>query len=238
MTPDIRQFYLFSKVSDAALDTFLKGSRVQTLQEGDIIYDVGDEPDWVYLVVEGAVRLEVPLPDGDSLFLGVAPSATLFGEHEALCHTYSVARISAVGELKLLCVPKANFLHLFKTEPEFTQLLAQQLAMSMRMLCLATAHHFNSRTDKKLASLLIHLADRVGEERPEGIHLKIKLSQEELAQMIASTRQTVNKYLQAWRKQGWIGMNQGMIDIFHMAELRELSSEELIKELRVKLEGI
>lgn len=236
MNPDIRQFYLFSKISENAAQAFLNGSRVHALQDGDLIYDVGEEPDFVFLVLEGAVRLEVPLPDGDSLFLGVAPAATLVGDHEALCHTYSVARVSAVGHTQLLYVPKSNFLHLFKTEPEFTQLLAQQFAMGMRMLCLAGAHHFNSRVDKKLASLLLHLADRVGEERPEGTRLKIKLSQDELANMVSSTRQTVNKYLQAWRKQGWIDMQQGMIDIFQKAELQELSSEELLRELSVRID--
>ncbi|MDX1694414.1 MAG: cyclic nucleotide-binding domain-containing protein, partial [Ketobacteraceae bacterium] len=147
MDPDIRQFYLFSKVSEAGLVAFLKGSRARVFADNDVIYDVGDEPDCVYVVLEGAVRIEVPLPEGDSLFLGVAPAATLLGDHEALCHTYSVARIAAVGDARVLCVPRENFLHLFKSEPEFTQLLAQQFAMTMRMMCLAAAHHFNSRAD-------------------------------------------------------------------------------------------
>lgn len=238
MNPDIQQFYLFSKVPRDALQRFLEGSRIRTLEDGDLIYDVGDEPEHVFLVLEGAVSLEVPLPDGDSLFLGIAPTSTLVGEHEALCHTDSVARVLAVGKARLLYVPKQNFLHLFKTEPAFTQLLAQQLAMTMRMLILAGAHHFNSRADKKLASLLIHLADNVGEEHPDGTRLTVKLSQDELAQMISSTRQTVNKHLQAWRKQGWIGFHQGIITLYHRQQLEALSSEELLGAMNVRIESL
>lgn len=232
MSVDIRQFYLFSTLSDEAHACFLEGSRTRCLQDGELVYDVGDEPDFVFVVLQGAVRLEVPLPDGESLFLGVVPASTLLGEHEALCDTYSVARVSAVGDLTLLAIPKGNFLHVFKTEPAFTQTLTQQLAMTMRMLCLAAAHHFTSRVDKKLASILIHLAETIGEKQPESVRLKVKLSQDELAQMISASRQTVNKHLQTWRKQGWIGMDQGRIELFQMAKLKDLSSEQVMQELR------
>lgn len=226
----LKSSFLFQTLSEESADSFLQNSRLTNYDNDHAIYDVGDTPESVYFVVSGSVKLEVPMPDGEIMFMGVMPMYTLFGEHEALCSTHSVARIAAVGASEILVIPKTNFLRLFKAEASFSQALAQQLAMSMRMMCLAAAHHFNSSAEKKLASLLIHLANRVGDDSGEHVKIALKLSQDELAHMMSSTRQTVNKYLKAWKDQGWIDIHQGMIEIKQVSKLQALTSEELINE--------
>lgn len=226
----IRRSFLFHTLSDEMIHQFLANHKLVGYEHEKVIYDVGTVPDSVYFVLEGAVKIEIPMPDGEVLFIGVMPLSTLFGEHEALCNTSSVARVSSVGISQILVIPKANFVKVFKTEPNFSQALAQQLAMSIRMMCLATAHHFNSSADKKLASLLVHLADRIGKDTGDGLKFGIKLSQDELAYMMSSTRQTVNKYLQVWRKEGWIAIEQGVIEIINQPALEALTSEELLRE--------
>lgn len=237
----IKSFYLFSQIPESALSEFLRSAKTVSLPDGALVYDVGDKPDAVYIVLAGGVRLEVPLPDGEALFLGVAPVSTLFGEHEALCNTYSVARVSAMGDTRLCMVPKAGFLQLFEQQALFAQALARQLAMTMRMLCLAAAHHFNSNADKKLASLLVHLAEQVGEKLADNAGseagVSIRSSQDELAQMMSSTRQTVNKHLQIWRKAGWIGIQPGRVDIYQMDQIRALASTELLAALEANRLG-
>ena len=52
MSVDIRQFYLFSTLSDEAHACFLEGSRTRCLQDGELVYDVGDEPDFVFVVLQ------------------------------------------------------------------------------------------------------------------------------------------------------------------------------------------
>ena len=229
----LKRCYLFGGVSDSSITTFLENARSIKHGNDATIYDVGDTPESVYVVLSGSVKIEVPLPDGESLFMGVMPNFTLFGEHEALCNTNSVARISTVGETEILIVPKSNFLNLFRSEACFSQALSQQLAMSMRMMCLATAHHFNSSAEKRLASLLIHLSDRIGSADGDTVRLGLKYSQDELAHMLSSTRQTVNKYLKDWKAKGWIGIQQGYIEIYDRVPLEKLSSEELLKEIGI-----
>lgn len=226
------QSFVFQNVPEPAMDTFLVNAKETQIADAELVYDVGDIPKAVYFVLKGAVRMEVPMPDGESFFLGMAPATTLFGEHEALCETSSAARISAAGDTRLVVIPKGNFLKLFQSEPVFSQTLAKKLATTMRMLIMAAAYHYNSSADKKLASLLIHLSDQLGCDSESGRAITIKLSQDEIAQMLSTTRQTVNKYLQAWRKQGWIAIHQGVIEILDIRSLEQQSSLAFLKELR------
>lgn len=226
----LKRCFLFQTISDDVIRLFIDKSKLIDYEHGQVIYDVGTVPESVFFVLNGAVKIEIPMPDGEVLFIGALPPGTLFGEHEALCNTSSVACVSSVGGSQLLVIPKTNFVKVFRAEAEFSQALAQQLAMSVRMMCLATAYHFNSSADKKLASLLVHLADRVGKGSDSGLKIDVKLSQDELADMMSSTRQTVNKYLQAWKKKGWIVIEQGVIEIINLAALKALTSEELLRE--------
>ena len=229
----LKRCYLFSSVPEFEIALFVENSRAVKHENDATIYDVGDTPESVYVVLSGSVKIEVPLPDGEILFIGVMPNNTLFGEHEALCNANSVARISTVSDTEILVVPKGNFLRLFENVPCFSQSLARQSAMSMRMLCLAAAHHFNSSAEKRLASLLMHLSDRIGSQQENVVRLGLKYSQDELAHMVSSTRQTVNKYLKEWKTNEWIGINQGYIEIYNREPLEKLSSEKLLKEIGV-----
>ena len=131
-------------------------------ENGETIYDVGDVPDYVFVVKQGIVRLEVPLSDGETFFVGPIPETALFGDHEVLTNAQSVARTSAMGAVCALLIPKSNFIQLFNTEIQFVQSLAKQLAMTSRFSCLAMAHLFKHSVENKLASLLLVL-------RPVGV---------------------------------------------------------------------
>lgn len=231
LVEQLSQCFMFMNVPHNALAQFIENSRLVNYQNDQTVYDVGATPESVYFVLQGAIKIEVPMPSGESLFVGILPRLTLFGEHEALCHTDSVARIAATGDSELLVIPRGNFMRLFESQAAFSQALSKQLAMSMRMMCLAAAHHFNSSAEKKLASLLLHLADRVGKLNGEVIRLGIKISQDELAHMMSSTRQTVNKYLNVWVDKQWIAKKQNTIEILDVKALEKLSSEALLKEM-------
>ena len=138
---------------------------------------------------------------------------------------------------------RSNFVHLFNTEIQFVQSLAKQLAMTSRFSCLAMAHLFKHPVENKLASLLLVLADKKGEQKGEqqgnsikssvkqSIELSINLSQDQLAEMLSTSRQTVNKYLGTWKAKGWICYSQGELEILDYDSLRALTSSEVMEEM-------
>ncbi len=231
----LKRCALFSNLPEAVLQQCLVNTRFKHYEDGETIYDVGDVPGYVFVVKQGFVRLEIPLPDGEAFFVGPIPETALFGDHEVLTNAQSVARTSAMEAVSVLLIPKSNFVHLFNTEIQFVQALAKQLAMTSRFSCLAMAHLFKNPVDNKLASLLLVLADKKGKQKGvqlgNSIKLSINLSQDQLAEMLSTSRQTVNKYLGAWKAKGWIGYHQGELEILNYTALRTLTSDELMKEM-------
>jgi len=235
----LKKCALFSNLPEAVLQQCLVNTKFKHYEDGETIYDVGDVPDYVFVVKQGFVRLEVPLPDGEAFFVGPIPETALFGDHEALTNAQSVARTSAMEAVSVLLIPRSNFVHLFNTEIQFVQSLAKQLAMTSRFSCLAMAHLFKNPVDNKLASLLLVLADKKEEQQGNSIKssikpsikLSINLSQDQLAEMLSTSRQTVNKYLGAWKAKGWICYSQGELEILDYDALRTLTSSEVMKEM-------
>ena len=222
----LKRCALFSNLPETVLQQCLVNTRFKHYEDGETIYDVGDVPDYVFVVKQGLVRLEVPLPDGEAFFVGPIPETALFGDHEVLTNAQSIARTSAMAAVSVLLIPKSNFVQLFNTEIQFVQSLAKQLAMTSRFSCLAMAHLFKHPVENKLASLLLVLAEKKEVQQSSSIKLSINLSQDQLAEMLSTSRQTVNKYLGAWKVKGWIGYYEGELEILNYAALRALTNDE------------
>ena len=231
----LKKCTLFSILPEAVLQQCLVNTKFKHYENGETIYDVGDVPDYVFLVKKGFVRLEIPLPEGEAFFVGPIPETALFGDHEALTNAQSIARTSAMEAVSVLLIPRSNFVHLFNTEIQFVQALAKQLAMTSRFTCMAMAHLFKQSVENKLASLLLVLAHtkgvQKGERQKNSIKLSINLSQDQLAEMLSTSRQTVNKYLGTWKAKGWICYHQSELEILNYDALKTLTSSEVMEEM-------
>ena len=222
---EIKKARIFAELSDESLAPLAESSRLIHKQHGDIIYNVGDKPDALYLVVEGHVRYDIPTQEGQEMFLSVAPATIVFGEQEILSQSTSIARVCIIGNTKLLVLPQREFLDLFNTEIKLAQALSRQMAFSTRALSYMMAYHITSPIDTKLAGLLLQLGVLIGtEHKNESNHqsilrIELKLSQDEIANMLAITRQSVNKYLQRWKKEGWIRIEDGYLELMEVDQL-------------------
>ena len=77
-----------------------------------------------------------------------------------------------------------------------------------------------------LARCLVRLAERFGKPVTDGVQIDVRLSQQELAAFVGMTRESVNKQLATWRRDGVVGFSGGIVTIHDMAELRFLSGIE------------
>jgi CRP-like cAMP-binding protein len=75
---------------------------------------------------------------------------------------------------------------------------------------------------ERLARLLLKLAEDYGRPCPEGVRIELKLSQRDLANQVASSRETVNKQLRIWRDEGVVSIENGYIIIRRMDELKRI----------------
>jgi CRP/FNR family transcriptional regulator, cyclic AMP receptor protein len=204
-----------SKRAPSSFDpqVFLKelsvGKATREYKTGEFVFSQGDLADAVFYLQSGKVKLTVVSKRGKEAVVALLTEGSFFGEGCLAGQPLRMSSASAVQGCNIVRVEKAVMLRLIHQEPEFAeQFLAYLLSRNIRMEADLVDHLFNS-SEKRLARLLLLLANFGQESKP--IPLISKMSQETLADMIGTTRSRVSFFLNRFRELGFIDYNgEGM----------------------------
>ncbi|HLH07168.1 MAG TPA: Crp/Fnr family transcriptional regulator [Terriglobales bacterium] len=185
------------------------GKSSQEYQSGESVFAQGDAADAVFYIEIGKVKLTVVSKRGKEAVVALLPEGSFFGEG---CLAGQPLRMSTAGCLArstIVRVEKSSMLDLLHREPEFAErFLCYVLSRNIRMEADLVDHLFNS-SEKRLARLLLLLANFGQESKP--IPVIAKMSQETLAEMVGTTRSRVSYFLNRFRELGFIDYNgEGM----------------------------
>jgi CRP/FNR family transcriptional regulator, cyclic AMP receptor protein len=176
-------------------------------QSGEGIFSQGDKADAVYYIQNGKVKLTVVSKRGKEAVVAILPEGSFFGEGCLAGQPFRMSTASAVQRCVVVQVQKAAMLSLLQQDPEFAEKFMQYLlSRNIRMEADLVDHLFNS-SEKRLARLLLLLANFGQESRP--IPLVAKMSQETLAEMIGTTRSRVSFFMNRFRELGFIDYDGG-----------------------------
>jgi len=177
---------------------------------GESIFFQGDVASSVFYILSGSVKLTVGSMNGKEAVIAHLPSTSFFGEDSLAGEVHRVASASALEASTIVRIDKGAMQDLLHREPQFAkQFLAHMLARNNRLQADLIDHLFNS-SEKRLARLLILMANPGQATRPTPSIPKI--SQETLAGMIGTTRSRVSFFLNRFRELGYIDYNSaGML---------------------------
>lgn len=193
------------------LKTLKVGKTSQEFGQDERVFAQGDAADAVFYIQTGKIKLTVVSKRGKEAVVAILPEACFFGEGCLAGQPLRMSTASAVQQSNVLRVEKAGMLRLLHEKPEFAgQFLAYVLARNIRMEADLVDHLFNS-SEKRLARLLLLLANFGQESKP--IPLLAKISQETLAEMIGTTRSRVSFFLNRFRELGFIEYDGGGMQI-------------------------
>jgi CRP/FNR family transcriptional regulator, cyclic AMP receptor protein len=218
-----------NKASEAPFDpkAFLArvgaGKSIQKYRKNERIFSQGDAADSVFYVQQGRVKLIVISSQGKEAIVGILEAGHFFGEGCLSNHPLRVATTVAMEESVITSIKKNDMMTVLRAEPKFSELfMAYLLNRNSRIEADLIDHLFNS-SEKRLARLLLLLANFGKEGNPQSIHLQI--SQETLAEMIGTTRSRVSFFMNRFRKLGFISYN-GKIEV-HSSLLHAVLHEKL-----------
>jgi CRP/FNR family transcriptional regulator, cyclic AMP receptor protein len=213
---------LFQAMRPVELDEILKFSTERQCSRGAIIVQQGDEGSSMMAVLRGRVRVSVVSSEGKEVTLNTIHAGEVFGEIALLDGKPRSADVTAAEDTLLLVVERRHFLpFLWKNEDLYLRLLVV-LCERLRRTSLALEELALFELPARLARLLLKLADDYGRPCPDGVRIELKLSQRDLANQVASSRETVNKQLRVWRDDGVVSTQGGYITIRRMDELKRL----------------
>jgi len=200
-----------------------KGRRIAKYGTGDVIFSQGDAADAVFYIQHGKVKLTVISPQGKEAVIAILNANEFFGEGCLAAQRRRMATATALTDCAALRIEKATIAGAIDKEPVFSQMFIEHLlSRTIRVEADLVDQLFNS-SEKRLARLLLLLANYGKEGRPETVIAKI--SQETLAEMIGTTRSRVSFFMNKFRRLGFIEYN-GRIEV-HSSLVNVILHEEL-----------
>src|SRR5689334_2924508 len=204
------------------LATAAKGRAISTHRKGTTFFAQGDATDAIFYIKRGKVKVTVLSKQGKEAVVALLGADEFLGEGCLIGQPKRLATATAMTECVTMKVAKSGILQVLKDEPMFSQMfISHILARTARVEADLVDQLFNS-TEKRLARLLLLLANFGKEGKPEPIIAKI--SQETLAEMIGTTRSRVSHFMNKFRDLGFIDYN-GHLEI-HSSLLSVVLNEQ------------
>jgi CRP/FNR family cyclic AMP-dependent transcriptional regulator len=182
-----------------------EGTTITKYRKGQTVFSQGDAADAVFYLQTGRLKLSVVSEQGKEAVVAILGPGSFFGEGCLNGHALRIATTTAIEECVITRIAKAAMIATMHEEPEFSELfMAYLLERNGRIEEDLIDQLFNS-SEKRLARLLLLLANFGKEGSPTPIVGKI--SQEMLAEMIGTTRARVSFFMNKFRKLGFIEYN-------------------------------
>ncbi len=215
----LRQSPLFSALDDEAA-TALRASMAETrLRRGEVLFHEGDEGDKLYIVTEGKVKLGRTSSDGRENLLAIQGPGQMFGELSLFDPGPRSATVTAVTDTVFSSLSHEDLLRWLDGRPAVARGLLAQLAGRLRRANDVVADLVFSDVPGRVAKALLDLADRFGRTADDGVHVHHDLTQEELAQLVGASRETVNKALADFVSRGWMRLEPRSVVITDIERL-------------------
>ncbi len=213
----IRDLPLLARLADEDLSALASRGRVYAYPAGTIIFREGDPGDSLHIVISGRVRIAVLSPSGEEATLALLGPGESCGELSLLDGKPRSASAIASEATKTLVVKRDDFLRWLSGRPGAARALLETLSLRMRRTDEALADLAFMDLTQRLAKRLLDLAGA----NPSGPRLRI--TQSELAAMLGASRESVNKQLNGFAREGWVALGRGSVTLKDPAALRSLA---------------
>jgi CRP-like cAMP-binding protein len=195
--------------------------RAEARRHGDavLLFQKGDPGDGLFVVLDGLVKIYALSEDGREIILNVMSEGDLFGEIALLDGKARTAAAATMGDALLVKIHRKDVLELMERRPEIARRFIDILCARVRWISQtyeqAVLMHFPARLAKKL----LLLAELYGQAAGGATRITIRLSQQDLANMVGASREIVNRQLREWQRLKLLSMGGGRMTILRPKEL-------------------
>ena len=187
----------------------------------DTIFTPGDPDDQLYFVLSGTVRLYKIYGDYKEGTTALLKGGGVFGKLSLVEGRWQDVFAEAVTEVQVASVQKASLERAMKSQPDFALKLFASFSERLRQSDEVIESLLHREVSTRLATLLLNLGDRFGEENGKGTMLEVRLTHQDLANMIASTREAVSKVMSELQRDGSIEVRKRKIVILNREALAD-----------------
>lgn len=216
----LRKIPFFEGIEGEPLQRLVETIELREIPRRQVIYLPGDLAETVYVIVGGRVKSSKVTRDGKELTLAYRGAGQLFGE---LCVVDASPRTEMAEAMKnaiILAVPRDLFKELLLADTKLCFRFAEVLGERRQQVETKMEHLVFRDVQAKLAALVVELAEEYGSETDVGIHVGLKITHQEMANLIGSTRETISLTLAQFKKRGLLEMDGRTLIVQDLEGLR------------------
>ena len=191
----------------------------RAVSKGDVVFHEGEPGDRMYVILEGKVKLGQSSNDGRESLLAILGPGEMFGELSLFDPGQRTSTATALTDAVVLALSNEQLKPWLAGRPEVATALLQALARRLRRTNEAMADLVFSDVPGRVAKALMDLGEKFGEITTEGLMVTHDMTQEEIAQLVGASRETVNKALADFAQRGWIRLESRQVMILDVERL-------------------
>jgi CRP/FNR family transcriptional regulator, cyclic AMP receptor protein len=195
---------LFVGLDDETASALASALTTRAVVRGHVVFQEGEKGDRLFVVLDGKIKISRAAADGRENLLAVLGPGEMFGELSLFDPGPHTATATAITESTLASLDHDDLRPLLLAQPTVAAQFLRALAERLRRTNEAMADLVFSDVPGRVAKALLDLAERFGDESSDGVLVRHDLTQEELAQLVGASRETVNKALSEFANRGWI----------------------------------
>jgi CRP/FNR family transcriptional regulator, cyclic AMP receptor protein len=218
----LRNHSLFGRLPPAVIEHLGSYIKRRALPRGAAIFAKGDPGSGLMGVLVGSVKISVPSADGRDIVLNIIHEGEIFGEIALLDGHPRTADATAMTDCELMVIERRDFIPFLRGQPDLTMQIIETLCARLRRTSEQVQDVTFLNLPTRLAKALLRL---VAEAEGPASTSKVTITQREISQIIGRSRESTNKQLRIWVKQGWIRLERGAVTVLRRDELAEVAAE-------------
>lgn len=216
----MRKAPLFAALDDDAAEALLSTMTRTKIPRGKELFHEGEQGDSLYVITSGKVKLGRRSPDGRENLLAILGEGEMLGELSLFDPGPRTATASAIADTELVGLSHPDMTDYLGTRPEIAMTMLSALAARLRRTNEALGDLVFTDVPGRVAKALLDLSRRFGQPVEEGTLVAHDLTQEELAQLVGASRETVNKALADFSSRGWIKLEARAVTLMDTERLQ------------------
>lgn len=210
---------LFQGVAPEAAQALAETLTYSEYTRGEAVFTEGEQGDTLFIVLSGKVKIGRRAADGRENMLSVMGPSDMFGELSLFDPGPRTATATVVTDARLASLAHSSLRPWIKDRPEISEQLLRVLARRLRRTNDALADLIFTDVPGRVAKALLELASRFGTPEGDGVRVHHDLTQEELAQLVGASRETVNKALADFGSRGWMRVDSRAVTLLDRERL-------------------
>ena len=212
---------LFAGLDEPAAAALLELTERETFKRGQVIFNEGDPGEKLYVIAAGKLKLSRSSHDGRENLLAVLGPGEIIGEISFFDPGPRTASAITVSDTEVLALAHGHLRGFLRDNTQASVAMLGALAHRLRRTNDNVADLVFTDVPGRVAKALLDLAERFGVDDGNGLLVQHELTQEELAQLVGASRETVNKALADFASRGWLRLEARSVRLLEVERLRK-----------------